>query len=165
MDSVTIRCSTAASEFLKRYKREHQLASVDAAILHIQAALEKKDQGDSSSSGGEKEPRQAEPHMFSFAWFDDEPKAREYYSGLPDNAFKWLHQHLMPEVGQLQGGAAFCSYFLAFGAAAGRGVDATLPDEPHADKAFCSCKRRSVRRRKTTTLRVGVLLPWHWTTS
>ncbi len=162
MDSVTIRCSTAASEFLKRYKREHQLASVDAAILHMQAALEKKEAPD---VGEVRAANKAEPHMFSFAWFDDEPKAREYYSGLPDNAFKWLHQHLMPEVSQLQGGAAFCSYFLPFGASAGRGVDATLPDAPHSDKASRSCKRRSVQRRRMTSPHEGARLQWHWMTS
>lgn len=78
---------------------KHNIASYDAAL---QCLLNSFNDGHSPQSSASDEVvglQEAEPHMFSFAWFDNEPKAREYYSGLPDNAFKWLHKNLMPEVG------------------------------------------------------------------
>jgi hypothetical protein len=106
MISKTFKLTDESIRFLKGYKRKHFLASVDATIKRMRDTLESNVQSESSSSGDKRDLQQAQPHMFSFAWFSDEPKAREYYSGLPGNAFDWLHTHLMPEVRGIEGGVA-----------------------------------------------------------
>jgi hypothetical protein len=106
MSDASLNCSAQTRSELKQFMASHNIASYDAALRGLLNAFSEGHSVKSSASDEVANQQEAEPHMFSFAWFSDEPKAREYYSGLPGNAFDWLHTHLMPEVRGVEGGVA-----------------------------------------------------------
>lgn len=165
MISKTFKLTDESIRFLKRYKRKHLLASVDATIKRMRDTLESDAQSESSSSDDVRDPRAAQPHMFSFAWFSDEPKAREYYSGLPTSAFDWLHDELMPEVSYPHGAVVFFAVVFPLAARAWplelNGVSYKIP----VNRNHHSCKMSSAPPRISRAHLVAARLLWNWMTS
>jgi hypothetical protein len=109
---ASISCSSEARDWLKSYTKVHKLGNYTAALERLRTIVEKYDNDEPRAADDVKEVGVAGQHMFSFAWFGDEPKAREYYSGLPASAFDWLHAELMPEVSYSDGAALY--FFVVF---------------------------------------------------
>jgi hypothetical protein len=98
MGDCNVRVSADTHSFLKRYKRDNNLSSLDEAIQHLHQQVVGNAHASFSSSQEENRLIVADAPLFSAAWFSREEKARKYFCGLSDDAFEWLEEQFLPEV-------------------------------------------------------------------
>ena len=98
MGDYNVRVSADTHSFLKRYKRDNNLSSLDEAIQHLRQHVAANAHASSSSSHEENRLHDVDVRLFSALWFSREEEARQYFCGLSNDAFDWLEEHLLPKV-------------------------------------------------------------------
>lgn len=109
MNTTSIQVTPATRGWLKQYKREHKLNSMDAVIIHMRQQLQGRANNDDSAS---ESSSSEELRKFSHEWFSKHNKARQYFLGLHDDAFEWLDVNFTPEVPSKCSMTMFCVLFI-----------------------------------------------------